>query len=247
MHHYDPAPVPLDERRIVGHLYALSCGLVMSLDQSFGAKALGSLNAPEMSAIDGLVDDVTLNPLECLVQRRCNDCSLSIRKGGESSVDHLGGNEGSRRVMNDHVVRGDMLKTVMDGLLPAVTTCDDEAPLGEGGSDAVYKFRRNDENDGIASEGGQDVDGPVDQRAASEFLKLLERGPARSLAASARRDNRRNRAGSPVGYPSTSSSIFSASSSLQFFEKVNSDTRIWRALVSMRFSPADKPFSRSRW
>ena len=132
-------------------------------------------------------------------------------------------------------------------MLPAVTAAYDHTPWGEGWSDPINRFRRHYKNDGIASEVGENVDRPFDQRAAAKFLKLLERGPARSLAASARRDDRRNRAGSQIGYPSTSSSIFSASSSLQFFEKVSSDTRIWRAFVSMRFSPADRPFSRSRW
>jgi hypothetical protein len=139
------------------------------------------------------------------------------------------------------------LKTVAHGLLPAVSAYHDLTALGERSADPVHRLGRHYENDGIASEGCQDIDRPFDQRPAAEFLKLLECGPARSFAASARRDDRRNRAGGPIGYPSTSSSIFSASSSLQFFEKVNSDTRIWRALVSMRFSPADRPFSRSRW
>ena len=47
-------------------------------------------------------------------------------------------------------------------------------------------------------------------------------------------------------YGRASSSFFSASSSVTLRAKVSSDTRIWRALVSMRFSPADRPLSFSR-
>ena len=47
-------------------------------------------------------------------------------------------------------------------------------------------------------------------------------------------------------YGSASSSLASASSSVTLRAKVSSDTRIWRALVSMRFSPAERPLSFSR-
>ena len=47
-------------------------------------------------------------------------------------------------------------------------------------------------------------------------------------------------------YGRASSSFFSASSSVTLRAKVSSDTRICRALVSMRFSPADRPLSFSR-
>ena len=47
-------------------------------------------------------------------------------------------------------------------------------------------------------------------------------------------------------YGRASSSFASASSSVTLRAKVSSDTRIWRALVSMRFSPAERPLSFSR-
>jgi hypothetical protein len=50
----------------------------------------------------------------------------------------------------------------------------------------------------------------------------------------------------PLPLPRTSSSFSSAVSSSTFSAKVSSDTRIWRALPSMRFSPADRPLSFSR-
>ena len=48
------------------------------------------------------------------------------------------------------------------------------------------------------------------------------------------------------GQGSASSRRFSAASSSTSRAKVSSDTRIWRARLSMRFSPADRPLSLSR-
>src|SRR5690606_11244661 len=50
----------------------------------------------------------------------------------------------------------------------------------------------------------------------------------------------------PVQLARTSSSRASALSSLVFSASASSLTRIWRALASMRFSPADRPRSMSR-
>jgi hypothetical protein len=47
-------------------------------------------------------------------------------------------------------------------------------------------------------------------------------------------------------YGRTSSRRFSASSSFTSSAKVSSETRIWRARPSIRFSPADSPLSLSR-
>ena len=247
MHHDDPAPVTLYQRSIIGHLNTLSRGPVVGLNQCCSAKALRCLNAPEMSASESCVNDITVNPLKGLVQRNGHDRTLGVGEGRKRSVDHLGGNEGASRVVNDHVFRCDVLETVAHGLLSAVSAGHHHAALIERGTDPVDRLRRHYENYGNAPKVCKNIDRPFDQRPAAELLELFECGATRSFAASARRDDSRNRAGSQVGYPSTSSSIFSASSSLQFFEKVNSDTRIWRALVTMRFSPAERPFSWSRW
>jgi len=219
----------------------------MGRPKCLGTEALRSLHAPEMRSADGLLDHVTVDSLQSLVQGNRYDRSLGILERRKSAFDHLSGDERSRRVVDDNVARGNVLEAPAHGLLPAVAAGDHHATLSERGADSIDRLRRHDKDQRVASVGQEHVQRPLNERATIQFLKLLECGPACSFAASAGRDDRRNRAGDPVGYPSTSSSIFSASSSLQFFEKVSSDTRIWRALVSMRFSPADRPFSWSRW
>src|SRR6266511_263933 len=57
---------------------------------------------------------------------------------------------------------------------------------------------------------------------------------------------RRGRMGGAVYDSSASSSIRMAFSSSQWHASTSSETRIWRERCSMRFSPADRPFSRSR-
>jgi hypothetical protein len=48
-----------------------------------------------------------------------------------------------------------------------------------------------------------------------------------------------------AGYGNASSSFFSASASSTPIAKVSSETKIWRARLSIRFSPADRPLSLS--
>ena len=104
-------------------------------------------------------------------------------------------------------------------------------------------IRRHHYDDRSATGLDEDAERPRDERATSEATKLLGSFGAGSVAATGCGQDRGR---SAVCYPRTSSSILSASSSLQSFEKVNSDTSIWRAFVSIRFSPADRPFSLSR-
>ena len=107
----------------------------------------------------------------------------------------------------------------------------------------------NHHDDGIAARLGQKVEAPTDEGTAVEleelFGKISRRTGSGSLSGASGGEDRCRRK-IEVRYPRTSSSIFSAASSSQFFEKVSSETRICRALVSIRFSPAARPFSLSR-
>src|SRR5262249_13684977 len=128
----------------------------------------------------------------------------------------------------------------------------------------------DDEHHRVAR-GRRGVDGVVDETRAAELGELL--GPAEALTPTGGDDHRpdaRNRhrmryfsaaaflaaaflagaffaAGGGLSSPfSTSSRRASAASSSTLSANVSSDTRIWRARASMRFSPADRPLSASR-
>ena len=102
------------------------------------------------------------------------------------------------------------------------------------------------------------VDGPLHHGAAAELRELLgapNRRPPPAATTTTHTDTgsppvRRPRAAEAArahaGQGSASSRRFSAASSSTSRAKVSSDTRIWRARLSMRFSPADRPLSLSR-
>ena len=82
----------------------------------------------------------------------------------------------------------------------------------------------DDDDHGVTAEIGERAEGPRQKWTARQEAKLLElalRLGRGSLAAATCGEDRRRGL-----YPRTSSSIFSASSSLQFFENVSSETRI---------------------
>ena len=91
---------------------------------------------------------------------------------------------------------------------------------------------------------------PFEHRPPAQALILLR--PAVPAAGPGGDDDRPHPVGSlgrvhpRPAYGRASFSFFSASSSLTPMAKVSSETRIWRARVSMRFSPADRPLSFSR-
>ena len=114
---------------------------------------------------------------------------------------------------------------------------------------------REDEHDVVARL-GNGVDGAVDEAGAGDGLELLRHavatpgaggdddaaGPATAVHAVRMAPGTRGR----LYFPSAWSSRPSAASSFTLSAKVSSETRIWRALASMRFSPADRPLSFSR-
>ena len=152
---------------------------------------------------------------------------------------------------DDHVSESTCRRPLRNGFLPAVARHRRlHTVAGEGARASSIESGRDHDHDRSASRSRREHRATIATRGRPpSSLKLLEasdaararspRPPAATIAAAGTSSRGR--------YPSTSSSIFSASSSLQFFEKVSSETRIWRALVSMRFSPADRPFSLSRW
>ena len=85
--------------------------------------------------------------------------------------------------------------------------------------------------------------GPVDDALTAERGELL--AGSETVPGTAGDDDRPDD-DVAVYLVSASSSLASASSSVTPMAKVNSETRIWRALVSMRFSPAERPLSLSR-
>ena len=82
----------------------------------------------------------------------------------------------------------------------------------------------------------------INDEEGEEVFAVLRKKEARMPTNWSRRSEGRPRR----RYGSASSSFFSASSSVTLSAKVSSDTRIWRAFVSMRFSPAERPLSFSR-
>ncbi len=148
---------------------------------------------------------------------------------------------------------------------------DDLGSVGNGGEARTYRvgsFRTTDHDrvDGglglvgvgvgdhehdTVRHGASRVDRPVEDAAVTELFVLLGQVAAES-AATARCDDDRPDRPAGVGVDrsacqlSASSSFFSASSSFTLIANVSSETRIWRALASMRFSPAERPLSFSR-
>ena len=149
---------------------------------------------------------------------------------------HLGlGARPARRLVDDLVVDVGDVADVRDV----------EAPPLQVPPDGVERQRAA----GVAHVGHVVDGGPADVERDLARLAGLEQP---TLSARERVVNlHREQATGPPGFPSyglvsASSSLASASSSVTPMAKVSSETRIWRALVSIRFSPADRPLSLSR-
>ena len=89
--------------------------------------------------------------------------------------------------------------------------------------------------------------GPFENRAAAQDGELLQ--PAEAVPGAPGHDDRPHLCHGATGPGDQVSASFrrsSAVSSSTLSAKVSSDTRIWRARCSMRFSPAERPLSLSR-
>ena len=239
----------LYELGIVGGLESLLAGSLVRRLQSLRPEGLGGSTRPERETIHRLEHLIGTDALEGLVHGTGSDGGLMILETPEELRDQPGGGEGPGGVVNHHDLRRDPAQAGPNGCLARRA-----AGYADGGglqqrSGRSYVLLGNHHNDRIAARLGQKVEAPTDQGTAVEIEELLGRvgrraGTGSLTGASGGEDRCRRRI--EVRYPRTSSSIFSAASSSQFFEKVNSETRICRALVSIRFSPAAKPFSLSR-
>ena len=92
------------------------------------------------------------------------------------------------------------------------------------GQRSIESVRRDDDSDRVAAGRVESLERPQEQRATpkrTELFELALRTAGGALAPASCGEDRRR-----TIYPRTSSSIFSASSSLQFLEKVSSETRI---------------------
>ena len=96
------------------------------------------------------------------------------------------------------------------------------------------------DEDHLVGDGARCGDARAGGACAPRLGELLAGAEALALA---RRDDDR---GDAHGQGRTAASRSSAVGSSTFSAKVSSETRIWRARVSIRFSPAESPLSLSR-
>ncbi len=111
------------------------------------------------------------------------------------------------------------------------------AALRAGGEDEDHAGRRGPAGD----------HGPLEDRAAAEGGELLQ--PAEAVPGAPGHDDRPHLCHGATGPGDQVRASFrrsSAVSSSTLRAKVSSETRIWRARCSMRFSPAERPLSLSR-
>ena len=175
----------------------------------------------------------------------------SVHAVGAHGGDH-GGEQRRRRQRPGRVVHHDHLGVVGDRGQPAAHRVGPGGPAGDDDVGAVAVRGRRTGRRGAraprrrkrAGTPRRPTRAPGGRRAAENCL----RSPKRRARATGHDDRPHLRHGAtgPVDQVSASFRRSSAVSSSTLRAKVSSDTRIWRARCSMRFSPADRPLSLSR-
>ena len=223
---------------------ACSCGA----PQRAGPERLGRLDGDESAAVQRAGDVAgVVHRLDGVTQGDAGHGPVCSPVG--DGTDH-GREEGRRRQRPRRVVHDDHLGIARDDSHAATD--------GVGACRATRHDRIGTVGVRFVETGGEDehdaggrrpagVDGPFDHRAAGEGGELLR--PPEATPGAPGNDDRphlRHGATGPVDQVSASFRRSSAVSSSTLSAKVSSDTRIWRARCSIRFSPADRPLSLSR-
>ena len=253
-HHHDTSAVGLDQSGVVGSLQPVGVrgvegraaetlrGLHRAQRRTVGS---GHDGAVAVDLLDRVDDGQPGHHRVGAVEHRVDD-GIEQRRRGERP--------GGIVHQHDLDVRRERAQTCGDGV-GALGAAVDEQNISHhvaehAGELSPMTGRHHDHDLAHAADGPHRAQRVHDQRLAADLDQRLR--DARSEAGAHARGDDNDAHGNSVGVvhvccvtqdARTSSSVASAVSSLVCSASANSDTRIWRALASIRFSPADKPRS----
>ena len=247
---HDASARRLDERGVVGRL----CARGVRGAERVGPERLRSLDGHELVARDRLDDVIAIDAFHGVGDREAGHGGVGT---GAYRVDH-GVEQGRRRQRAGGVVHDDDSGRRRDRVQSGAHRLRAGRSAGDGGDDRTAvpcDTGRENEHDVVACR-GHGVNSQIDEARAGNGLELL--GHTEAAPGAAGDDDAAGRATAVhavrmapgtrgrLYFPSAWSRRPSAASSFTLRAKVSSETRIWRALASIRFSPAERPLSFSR-
>jgi hypothetical protein len=166
---YDPAPVQLDELRVVGGNEPVArCGLV-SLSERRGTESLRCLYPTHHVSVDRAHHRVPVDLLERVVDGKHRNHCIGVLQSLDNPVHQSLLGERPGTVVDHDALGSNGVEAASDGILSGLAAgdeCDAVAPedlgcLGE-------SFRRKSHHDGEAAGPDEDLDRPRDGRTSTE-------------------------------------------------------------------------------
>ena len=209
---------------------------------------LRRLDRDQSVAVDGRADPIALHTFQGVRNRERRDGARRTRSDCiDHGVEQCGVRQGSNRIVHDDDRRivGHRVETGAHRRRPSGSTGYDQVGTEAGclrRTTAGERVLCGNHQHRAVGRGTRHGEGPRRDRTPTEVVELLH--PTEAVAGPARHHDGPDRTRSAQGSASLRRS--SAVSSSTPRAKVNSETRIWRARLSIRFSPAERPLSLSR-